>query len=147
MSYRMKIFLLQDSWIRSCEKKKNKESNTKIHFIVKLSKCRTKSVSRGSFLFAISLIWQIKKCSNFAKLSKRPVKPSMNHTFEFLFHLWWILMTLKMLLMILLIFYLYISKFEQLLSAAAVLKFHIMNSKNFQSIFLSFLICNWIVKS
>ena len=58
------------------KREKSNDNHAKLQFMngsnfVKLSKRRTKNVSRGSFLFAVSLFWQIQKCSNFVKLSKR----------------------------------------------------------------------------
>ena len=58
------------------KREKSKKIRAKLQFIdgsnfVKLSKRRTKNVSRESLWFVVSLIWQIQKCSNFVKLSKQ----------------------------------------------------------------------------
>ena len=70
--------------------KNSEKIHVKLQFIngsnfVKLSKRRTKNVSRGSFLFAVSLFWQIQKCSNFVKLSKRMhIRPHDFASFEWI---------------------------------------------------------------
>ena len=72
------------------KEKKTKDNHAKLQFMngsnfVKLSKRRTKNVSRGSFLFAVSLFWQIQKCSNFVKLSKRMhIRPHDKSSFEWI---------------------------------------------------------------
>ena len=56
------------------------------HFeFVKIAKRRTILVSRESFWFVVSLIWQIQKCSNFVKLSKRMhIRPRDKSSFEWI---------------------------------------------------------------
>ena len=56
------------------------------HFeFVKIAKRRTILVSRESFWFVVSLIWQIQKCSNFVKLSKRMhIRPHDKSSFEWI---------------------------------------------------------------